>query len=289
VRPLLRALQVLLGALLLVTLAQCAPASREANPAMWQVEGPNGEKAWLFGTIHAAAHPIAWQTPTVKEAMAAADEILVEVADLKADSLAARFAALSRTAGLPPLVMRVHAADREALTTRLDDLGLERDAFADIETWAAALTLARASASHADPAYGIDREVIAAAGARPVRELEGADAQLRIFDALPEKEQHDLLIAVLAEPDADELALANTWARGDMNAIVRETKRGLLADPELRAVLFTGRNERWVDAIVASMGAGRRPFVAVGAAHLAGHEGVPAMLSAAGYRVRRVQ
>jgi len=289
VRPLLRALQVLLSALLLATLAQCAPASREADPALWQVEGPNGETGWLFGTIHAANRPIDWQTPDVAKALDAADEIVVEVADLDPKSLSAQFAKLSRTPGLPPLLARVPSADRKALTVRLDDLGFDDEAFTDVETWAAALTLARATASDADPAYGIDRAVIAAAGSRPVRELEGADAQLRIFDALPESEQNDLLTAVLAEPTADDLTLADTWARGDMEAIEGETRKGLLGDPELRAALFTGRNRRWVDAIVARLGAGHRPFVAVGAAHLAGPEGLPAMLEAAGYSVARVR
>jgi uncharacterized protein len=284
-----RALRIVLGPILVLILAQCAPASREVDPALWRVEGQNGEVAWLFGTIHAADGPMEWGTPDVARAMAAADEIVVEVADMDPKHLAAQFDALSHTPDLPPLLERVPVSEKSALIARLDDLGLEHDAFAGIETWAAAMTLARASASEADPAYGIDRAVIAAAGSRPVRELEGADAQLRIFDALPEKEQQDLLLAVLVEPDANDLALPDSWARGDMDAIVRETKRGLLADPELRAALFTGRNRRWVDVIVAHLGEGHRPFVAVGAAHLAGPEGLPALLEAAGYRVIRVR
>lgn len=288
-RVLALALRIGLCPALLLALAQCAPASREADPALWRVSGPNGETAWLFGTIHAADRPMKWQTPEVARALAAADEIVVEVADMNPKSLSTQFAKLSRTNGLPPLLDRVAAQDRKALTVRLDDLGFEDDAFASVETWAAALTLARATASDADPAYGVDRAVIAAAGSRPVRELEGADAQLRIFDDLPESEQQDLLGAVLAEPTENDLALADTWARGDMAAIEAETRKGLLADPELRAALYTGRNRRWVDAIVARLGTGHRPFVAVGAAHLAGPQGLPAMLEAAGYTVSRIR
>lgn len=279
----------LLPLMLALALTRCAPSPVEADPALWKVEGPNGETAWLFGTIHAADRPIDWRVPRVSEAMADADEIVVEVVDMNESKLAESFAGLSRTPGLPPLLARVPSADRTTLLARLEDLGFERDAFANVETWAAALTLARATSSDADPAYGIDREVIAAAGPRPVRELEGADAQLRIFDSLPQKEQYDLLVAVLTDPTENEHALADIWAEGDMRAIARETKRGLLADPELRDALFTQRNQRWVDAIVARMGAGHRPFVAVGAAHLAGPEGLPAMLAAAGYRVNRVR
>ena len=59
--------------------------------------------------------------------------------------------------------------------------------------------------------------------------------------------------------------------------------------PELRQALFVGRNARWSDRIADAIAQGNRPFVAVGAAHMAGPDGLPAMLAARGYTVRRVQ
>ncbi|MFT4027335.1 MAG: TraB/GumN family protein, partial [Novosphingobium sp.] len=163
------------------------------------------------------------------------------------------------------------------------------DGFGDVETWAAALTLAQALAKDASPANGIDRAVIALAGKRPVVELEGTRGQLGIFDALPETEQRDLLAAVATEPDRAGDTPAAAWLEGDMTAIERETHRGLLADPELRQALFTGRNLAWADRIAAMLAGGQRPFVAVGGAHMAGSEGLPALLAARGYRVTRLQ
>jgi uncharacterized protein YbaP (TraB family) len=63
----------------------------------------------------------------------------------------------------------------------------------------------------------------------------------------------------------------------------------MLSDPDLRAALFTGRNRSWSARIAAMLARGEHPFVAVGAAHMAGADGLPAMLAAAGYRVTRVQ
>ncbi|MFD2579153.1 TraB/GumN family protein [Novosphingobium colocasiae] len=54
-------------------------------------------------------------------------------------------------------------------------------------------------------------------------------------------------------------------------------------------MLFTGRNKAWTERIIAALKSGRKPFVAVGAAHMAGPEGLPAMLAARGYKVTRIE
>lgn len=277
----------LLGAF---ALGSCQPAPVPAKPALWEVTGRDGERGWLFGTIHALPSPADWRSPAIDGALAGADRIVVEIAAMDDPSGMARdFAALSRTAGQPPLATKVPPELRGKLMAELKNARLKQDTFAELETWAAALTLARSTAKDMNSANGIDRAVLRLAGKRPVIELEGTLGQLSIFDQLPEAEQRDLLAAVIAEPDQSTDSPASAWLEGDMAAIERETRKGLLADPELRQALFTGRNEAWTDEIAAMLSLGQHPFVAVGGAHMAGPEGLPALLAARGYTVRRIQ
>ncbi|HUD29435.1 MAG TPA: TraB/GumN family protein, partial [Novosphingobium sp.] len=255
-----------------------------------RVEDGHGNEGWLFGTIHSSDRPLDWRTPALNDAFSRSGTIMVEVANLADEAdVAATFARLARSEGEPPLSARIAAKDRPALAALLKKGDRNDGDFANLDTWAAALTLARVGAKDDDARNGVDRAVIAAAGKRPVVELEGAAAQLGLFDALPEHEQRDLLAAVVVEATAPDRDLAESWRKGDMAAIEQETRSGLLADPELREVLFTGRNRRWSARIATGVRSGQRPFVAVGAAHMAGPEGLPAMLAAQGFTVTRVE
>jgi uncharacterized protein YbaP (TraB family) len=275
---------------LLVAVAGCRAAPLPAKPALWEVTGPNGQRGWLFGTIHALPRPAAWRSPTIDSALNGSDRIVVEIAEVGDGAAMQReFATLARTPGQPPLASKLPAALRGKLAQELKEAGLDDSRFADLETWAAALTLARAGAKDMDSANGIDRAVVALSGKRPVIELEGTRAQLGIFDGLPEAEQRDLLAAVVGDPDQDSDSPFEAWLKGDMAAIERDTHRGLLADPELRQALFTARNQAWTDKITAMLRSGQKPFVAVGGAHMAGAEGLPALLAARGYRVTRAE
>lgn len=275
----------------IIALGACTQEAQPANPALWHVEGPNRQQAWLFGTIHSVAHPLAWETPQVRKALAASDAIMVEVGNLSDEkAVAATFASLARSEGQPALSKRIPAGQRPALLALLKSGDYSDGDFAQMDTWAAALTLARIGASDEDSRNGVDRAVMEAAGGRPVLELEGAERQLSLFDSLPEPDQRDLLGFVVSDQQGDDDSrLAESWRKGDMATIESETRRGMLADPKLRAVLFTGRNRDWTGRIAKAMRQGHRPFVAVGAAHMAGPEGLPAMLAAQGYKVTRVE
>ena len=270
-----------------------APPSRpDARPALWVVEGREGERlGWLFGTIHALPDGSRWETPALTRAIDGAGMLLVEVRDLDPQRTAATFERLARDEPVPPLAQRLPPAPRRQLAELLASKNLAADTFDRLESWAAALALSRLAGT-ASRGKGVDEAVIARFAGRPIAELEGAAAQLAIFDRLPERDQRSLLAAVLAErqnPAADARALADAWLAGDLPRLERATRRGLLADPALYDALSAGRNAAWMRRLAPLFHNRRRPLVAVGAAHMLGPDGLPALLAAKGYRIRRLQ
>ncbi len=288
----------LLAPLFALALAGCSDApggeaaGAPANPLLYEIAGADGAvEGWMLGTIHALPPGTRWQTPKIARVTESADILVVEIATLDdRNALAAAFAALGTTPGLPALDQRVPAPLRPQLAALLERGDMEPDEFTATESWAAALMLAQIDAV-GDPANGVDRALIREFPAATVRELEGAGAQLAIFDALPEGEQRTLLAAVVREASAAKTRAAElreAWRTGDEARLEAANTTGFLADPELREALLVARNRRWDRAIAAMLTEAPRPLVAVGTAHLVGEDGLAAMLRARGYRIRRI-
>jgi len=284
----------LVAALLALLLAACQQ-KEDARPALWQVEGPNGERAWLLGTIHALPAPISLDSPAFDRATREASKLVVEVAALEDDKRTAlAFHRLSAVASAAPIIARASEADRAALTRLMSEASIPDDRFNQMDTWAAALALGQAVSARSgdDSGNGADRLVLQKMSSKPLAEFEGAERQLAIFDALPETEQRDLLSAVIrsaATAREDGRRLQQAWLRGDVEALAALDHQGLLADPELREALLVGRNRAWMEQLLSMLKRGDRPLVAVGSLHLVGREGLVAQLEAQGYKVTRLQ
>jgi len=272
-----------------------APAPQEdwppPSPALWLVENGNGEReGWLFGTIHALPGGVQWRTAELQSALDQSDALALEISPQDQGNTSAIFSKLGTTPSLPPLSKRIDAAYRDDLTGLLGKTDYSDDDFSSVETWAAALTLA-AAASSGDYSNGVDRAL--GQEFENVLILEGALAQLSIFDNLPEEEQADLLEAIIAESAGQDKNgkrdLARAWLAGDMESIAREADKGMLADAELRDALLIQRNLEWAGTIDQWLKEKGLILVAVGAAHMTGDDGLPALMRQRGYTVTRIQ
>lgn len=288
-----------LAALFLVILAGCSDAPGEApadatsaNPLVYEIANADGVvEGWIVGTIHALPNRTRWQTPAINGAVRDADLLVVEVRLGDSAVRSKVLVELAATAGQPPLEQRVPADLRPQLASLLERGGMAGVDFSTQETWALAIILAGIDAP-GNSINGVDRAMINYFSRRPIRELEGLRGQLSIFDRLPESAQRSMLAAVVRENEnhrRDPERLQRAWLAGNAATIEQATREGFLADPVLREALLVRRNRRWTAALLPLLAEAPRPLIAVGTAHLVGPDGLPALLKAQGYRVRRIR
>jgi uncharacterized protein YbaP (TraB family) len=85
--------------------------------------------------------------------------------------------------------------------------------------------------------------------------------------------------------DDDLEAMIAAWSKGQADKLAALMNAELADQPEVKKALLTDRNQRWALQIQTMLREKRVFFITVGAGHLAGPDGVPALLRAAGYRV----
>jgi uncharacterized protein YbaP (TraB family) len=292
--PLRRLLRLVLPLLLLVfLLVLAAPAL--AVPALWTAS--NGRQTLtLYGTIHALPPGKAWLTPAARRALAGTNSMVVEMVPHNTPGGTAE---LVQQIGMLPAPVPIRDRLSDELKPRLDAVvkasNLPLAKLDRMKSWLAALSLVQLEMLVAgiDPAAGVDVALIARAreGGKRLIGLETPRGQLELFNSLPEAEQRLLLASAVTEigqSAAMMRALVDTWLAGDVERIRRDFDDSGLS-PELERRLLRDRNVAWADFLHGGKAPGRRVFVAVGAAHMAGPDGLIALLKARGFKVRRIE
>ncbi|HYE28899.1 MAG TPA: TraB/GumN family protein [Allosphingosinicella sp.] len=286
-------------ALWLLPLAACAgqaePPTAGGRPAMWTLADAD-TRIYLFGTIHMLPEGRSWRTPALETALARADELVLEVADV--DDMMASAQAMQKlglSPGLPPIAERV-PEDKRAERAMIAESGYPEAVYDRLETWAAALPLLGVSFKRLglDPSRGVERQIGAPfrASGRPVVGLETIEQQFGFFDTLSEDAQRKLLLAVIEDSEQTRrqfAAMVDAWSNGDLAGIARTFDDETQMSPELKEALMKRRNARWAAWLAERLETPGTVFVAVGAGHLAGEDSVQAMLKAKGLKAKRVQ
>ena len=289
----MRLFPLLAAAIVAVPLALAAPAA--AEPAMWHIHDADTDIT-LFGTIHALPAGNKWLTPKIAARVDAADTLVLETV-LPDDpaGLGPLVAMLGEKPGLPPLSARVAPSKRVALLAGEAALGLPAARLDGMKTWLAAIAIGDGAVNQMGFAQtdGVEPALIARARAahHAVIGLETPEAQLRIFDNLPETDARALLDATVDDLKTmrdDTNALVAYWQAGEVDALAADFDKDFRATPALARALLADRNKAWAEWIAARLSVPGTVFVAVGAGHLGGAGSVVALLRAKGLVVERV-
>lgn len=270
------------------------PAS--AAPQAWVVRDADTEIT-LFGTIHALPKKTEWLSPGVAARFDAADTLVLEaVLPDDPQTLMPIVARIGMPPGLKPLAERLPAEALPRLNAAAIATGVPMTVIERMETWLAAVTLGDAALGGlgVTAADGVEPQLIARARARakPIIGLETPEQQLRFFAGLPQADQTAMLLSTLddiANARADMTSLVTRWQAGDVDAIARDFDNETRATPLLRQRLLVTRNISWANWLAGVMQRPGKLFVAVGAGHLGGPDGLLAQLKARGLAAVKVE
>jgi uncharacterized protein YbaP (TraB family) len=288
----MRRLAGAVGAILIGALGAAGPAA--AAPAMWRVSDGDSD-VYLFGTLHALKPSLKWRTPLYDEVLARAGTVWFE-ADMQSGDPDTLRLLVQRYGSDPdrPLSRKLAPSDLGALARQTDLTRVNH-----LRPWAAALMLSMqpALSKGASVDRGADLTITRAARAeaKRIRAFESLEDQARMFASLPEASEVRYLTDVVRERRRgprlrlpfQPATLEAAWLAGDLDPGYLGEMRA--ENPAMYEAFLRRRNQAWADKLSAEMAGGGIELVNVGALHLVGPDGLPALLAARGFRVVRVQ
>jgi uncharacterized protein YbaP (TraB family) len=285
-----------------VGIVAARPASPEAMPyadgVLWRVETAEGLSNYVFGTLHSSDERITSLPEPVSEALAETRTLAIEVVlDNAAIFKLGRAMMLPNGKRLDALLTSKQVAQLKDVAAHYH---MPFTMVTRFKPWAAMIVFSLPPAEQLRTAAGkkpLDESlrVQAEAAGRTVVGLETVDEQIETLDGMVEADQMLLLNSTLEQAGEIErmfAALREAYLARDL-AAVYDLLNAAKIDDDTGAVerfeqrLVIDRNRRMVERMGELLQEGDA-FVAVGALHLPGQQGILQLLADRGYRVTRV-
>lgn len=260
---------------------------------LWKIQSKSAT-VYILGSLHMAKPDIYPLPQKIEESFAKSDVLALEADPAKAQDTALLRQMLAAAAYAKGGTLKEHLSGEtfELARREIERLGLSMETFSRTKPWFLAMSIETLELQRLDydPANGIDIYFAGkAAGEKQIVELESFDYQIRLLNGFSDREQELFLLYTLKEmatlqDEIEELMAA--WRGGDTKSMERLVTRTLIESPELRPIyakLFFKRNREMTARIEQLLKGKQTVFVAVGAAHLVGKEGIIEQLKGKGF------
>ena len=277
--------KIILGFIFAV-LAFAAQATEKG--LFWKLESPTGKTSYLFGTMHTDDNRVSEMTPNMLEAMKSVDTFMMEAEPTQDPSIF-----MMKDASLPSLLTQAEFDQvRDLAEFHVMHLG----AAMQMKPWLLAVVF---DLPKPQTEFAQDNLLMTKSEdfGKKIKGLETSQEHFSIMDAFSIDEQMVMLRAVLKrtpeQKEADFERLMVAYLKGDsdkISALDEQITGGMLPKEiwaKMRVKLLDERNV--VMAQRAIPAANEKPiFIAVGASHLAGDNGLIAAFKKAGFKLSAI-
>jgi hypothetical protein len=265
----------------------------QVSPSIWHIQGQQGE-VYLLGSVHVLPPNLDWRTPAIARGLTRSDIYVFEVP--QDQSAAAELNTLIQAKGFLPdgqsLRDQVKPASRADYDAALKASGLEGAMVEHERPWLAGLQLMFAQIVKLKYAADSGVDSVLAADAvktqKQTRYLETVAEQFALLapdDRTLEMQEFESSLKDLRDVGGELEPMVKAWGAGDQAKLDKVINGDLDEFPQARKLLLDDRNKRWVPKIEAMLKEKHVFFITVGAGHLTGPLGVPALLRKDGFKV----
>lgn len=272
------------------------PPKSGGNVFMWKAER-NGQVCYLLGSIHflhSRHYPL---HATIEMAFNKSDVLVVEADISGMAGMNAATSAVQQAMYLDGRTLKDDVSGRtlDMVKQKLAGMGLGVDYLMKFKPWFVAMTILQSQLARMgyNAEAGVDKYFLnkAAQQGMPVKELEGVNFQLNLFNGFSRSENEHFLLSTIVSTHKLQTQMTktvNAWLSGDAQTMHQNNTSYLSQYPELLPMykkLNDERNITMTQKIEGYMGSNQTHFVVVGAAHLIGPNGIIRLLRNNGYTV----
>jgi uncharacterized protein YbaP (TraB family) len=277
------------------------------NGIFWKIEKPGVAPSWLLGTMHVTDPRVLSMPPGARDAAAAADVVVIESDEIldeqKAGATLLMHPELTMFTDGTSIKDHIDATELKALEAGLKERGLALGAVSRMKPWILASFVALPACEMSRKATGasfLDKQIAedAVKAGKPVAGLETMVEQLQAMADLPMNFHFEALIETIALGDKMEdviETMTELYLSGEIGMTMPMFKAVSPTPEDGDANAYAAFEDRIVRDRNLVMAKGSlqhlekgNAFIAVGALHLPGEEGLVELFRKQGFTVTRV-
>jgi len=253
---------------------------------LYKIEGNNLQKpSYIYGTIHIMPKKDFVISDSIKSAFKTCNELVMEV-DLNMD--------LKTQLEILELTMLPDGKTIADITTKenserirnfcLDSINWKESKYNKTSRFQPFFlsSLITQELIGKSKSYEIEFKKLAKKNKMSMSGLETIQFQMNLLSEVSNEEQIKMLLLGLTTDNSEFNKLLENYLKKDINQLVTLMNTDL--SPEFYSDLIVKRNQKWIP-IITELIQKKSTFIAVGAAHLPGKEGVLNLLQEAGYKI----
>jgi uncharacterized protein YbaP (TraB family) len=257
---------------------------------LYKIEGNNLQKpSYIYGTIHIMPKKDFVISDSIKSAFKTCNELVMEV-DLNMD--------LKTQLEILELTMLPDGKTIADITTKenserirnfcLDSINWKESKYNKTSRFQPFFlsSLITQELIGKSKSYEIEFKKLAKKNKMSMSGLETIQFQMNLLSEVSNEEQIKMLLLGLTTDNSEFNKLLENYLKKDINQLVTLMNTDL--SPEFYSDLIVKRNQKWIP-IITELIQKRSTFIAVGAAHLPGKEGVLNLLQEAGYTIISIE